>query len=469
MRRRPGRHFRTAPPESIIYGLILLAAVGASAATFAPGSALAQTTKDSAVNLRPVPGFQSEGLELGTVLSPILNPNTVQTLNSFKIRAGMKVMEEFDSNIFNLPENAISDRIFHLMPSIGLESDWERHAFSVNFAIDKGYYAQNTSQNFYDYILDTKGKIDVQDQSYLGLGYIHARQHQIGNAPLTAPTAFDPSNPFGPVVDNSNNQTIVYHQDVFALQPFFSTDPLIARVNIDGQRWSYVNNNNVDLGYQNFWEYAITPRIGYLAWEDTSLYIEPQYSQRIYDANQDLNGFNQNSREYQVLFGLTYDFADLTYLDIGIGVVHSTFTDPSFSPTTGPTFNISGIWNVTELLTLNAKLLQSNLATTDFETKQVAANSFSIGADWEARDNLYVNLTTSYIDAIYESVNQTVSGFTPAENRHDRTFSYSVGLTYYFLDYLTANATYMFTDRKSNIAGDQLTKRQWFVSVAAKI
>lgn len=449
--------------------MIVLAFVGVSAATFASRPALAQTTKQSAVNIRPVPGFQSEGLELGTMLSPMLNPDTVQTLNSFRVRAGLKVMEEFDDNIFNTAENGVADKIFHIMPSIGLESDWGRHSFSTNFSVDKGYYEENTSQNFYDYIFDTKARIDIQDESSLGLGYARTRQHVIGNAPLTAPTAFDPTNPFGPVVDNSNNATTVYYQDIFALQPVFSTDPLIARVNLDVQRWSYVTNNNVNLGYQNFWEYAITPRIGYQAWEDTSLYIEPQYSQRVYDANQDLNGFNQSSREYQVLFGLTYDFADVTYLDIGIGVVRSTFTDPAFAPTTGPTFNISGIWNVTELLTLNAKLLQSNLATTDFETKQVAANSFSLGADWEARDNLYLNLNAAYIDAVYESVNQTTSGFTPAENRRDRTFTYSVGLTYYFLDYLVANASYLFTDRKSNTAGDQLTKRQWFVSIAAKI
>lgn len=399
----------------------------------------------------------------------MLNPDTVQTLNSFKIRAGLKVMEEFDDNIFNQPDNGIADKIFHIMPSIGLESDWDRHAFSANFAVDKGYYERNTSQNFYDYIVDAKARIDVQDQSNLGLGYIHARQHQIGNAPLTAPNAFDPSNPFGPVVDTSNNQTIVYHQDIFALQPVFSTDPLIARVNIDGQRWSYVNNNNVDLGFQNFWQYAITPRVGYQAWEDTSLYIEPQYSQRIYDADQDQNGFNQNSREYQVMFGLTYDFADLTYVDIGVGVVHSTFTDPAFAPTTGPTFDISGIWNATELLTLNARLLQSNLATTDFETKQVATNFFSLGADWEARDNLYFNVTGTYIDAVYQSANQIQSGFAPTEQRHDKTWSYSVGLTYYFLDYFTANVSYLFTDRKSNIEADKLTKRQWFLSIAAKI
>lgn len=440
------------------------------AAFLAPGAALAQTTRQSAVNLRQVPGFQSEGLDLGTMLSSIVNPNTVQTLNSFRVRAGVKVMEEFDDNIFNMPDNGIADKIFHIMPSIGLESDWGRHSFSANFAVDKGYYEKNSSQDFYDYIIDSKARIDIQDESSLGLGYAHTRQHVIGNAPITAPNAFDPANPFGPVVDNSSNTTTVYHQDIFALQPVFSTDPLIAKINIDGQRWTYLKNNNRDVGYQNFWQYAITPRIGYQVWEDTSLYIEPQYSQRIYDADQDPNGFNQNSREYQVLFGLTYDFADITYLDIGIGVVHSTFTDPAFTPTTGPTFNISGIWNATELLTFNARLLQSNLATTDFETKQVATNSLSLGADWEVRDNLYFNLTGSYIDAVYQSANQTQTGtFTTAENRHDRTFTYSVGLTYYFLDYLTANASYLFTDRKSNFEGDKLTKRQWFVSIAAKI
>jgi hypothetical protein len=449
--------------------LAVLAFIGAGVAFLAPGAALAQTTRQSAVNLRQVPDFQSEGLDLGTVLSPILNPDTIQTLNSFQIHAGLKVMEEFDDNIFNTANDGIADKIFHIMPSIGLQSDWSRHAFSANFSVDKGYYEKNTAQNYYDYIIDAKARIDVQDESNLGLGYIHARQHQIGNAPLTAPSAFDPSNPFGPVVNTNNNGTVVYHQDIFALQPVFSTDPLIARINIDGQRWSYLTNNNVDLGYQNFWEYAITPRIGYQAWEDTSLYIEPQYSQRIYDANQDPNGFNQNSREYQVLFGLTYDFADITYLDVGIGVVHSTFADPAFSPTTGPTFDISGIWNATELLTLNARLLQSNLATTDFETKQVATNSFSLGADWEVRNNLYFNLTGTYVDSVYQSVSGTTTGFTTPENRHDRTFTYSVGLTYYFLDYLTANASYLFTDRKSNFEDDKLTKRQWFISVAAKI
>lgn len=439
--------------------------------TLAPDLAWAQTTKASAVGNRPIPGFESEGLELGTVLSPMLNPDTVQTLNSFRVHAGLKVMEEFNDNIFNQPDNGIADKIFHLMPSVSLESDWGRHAFSAAFSIDKGYYEENTSQNYYDYIVDVKGTLDIQDQSKLGLGYLHTRQHEIGNAPLTAPTAFDPSNPFGPVVDSSFNGTIVYHQDIFAIHPVFSTDPLIAKLNMDAQRWSY-QNTDIDLGFRNFWEYAITPRVGYQTWEDTSVYIEPQYLQRVYDSNQDQNGFNQNTRQYQVLFGLTYDFADVTYVDIGIGVVHSTFTDPAFSPSTGPTFDISGIWNATDLLTFNAKLLQSNLATTDFETKQVATNFFSLGADWQARDNLIVNVNGSYIDSVYDSAGLNSQGTfagEPATQRHDRTFSYTVGLTYYFLDYLTANVNYLFTDRKSNFEADKLTKRQWFVSVAAKI
>lgn len=433
----------------------------------APVPSHAQTAKQYAVSNR-APVFQSEGLELGRMLSPIVNRETAETLNSFRVRAGLGIQEEFDDNIFNTPDNGTADKVFHIMPSASLESDWSRHSLNLGFEMDRGYYEENTQENYNDYIISAKGRVDIQDQSSVALAYAHTRQHEIGNAPLVVPTAFSPTNPFGQVVDTGFGTT-VYHQDLFNVKPTFSTDPLIAWVDLAAQRWSYANKNGADLGFQNFWEYSIIPRIGYQTFEDTSLFIQPSYAQRIYDSEQNLNGFNDNSQEYQFLVGLTYDFTDLTYIEAGVGVVHSTFTDPAFKPTTGPAFDISGIWNATEFLTLSARALQSNLATTDFETKQVATNFFSLGADWEARDNLIVSLLGSYTDAVYEESELTASGFGAPIQRHDRTFGLSVGAKYMFTDYFTASVSYLLNDRKSNIEQGKLTKRQWFLTLAAKI
>ncbi|MFN0044264.1 MAG: outer membrane beta-barrel protein [Alphaproteobacteria bacterium] len=445
------------------------AVLGAPPPVAAQAVNLGGTARENQVTSRDRPDFEPLGLDFGTILAPFLGGYTSQTLNAITVRPRFEVVQEFNDNIFNQADRGVGDKIVHFKPALSLGSDFENHAITAFFDADRGRYYENRQENYTDYNVGTKTTIQVLDETSVTAGYTFSKKHEIGNAPLDPAVAARGGTAFGQIVTDRGVGITNFDQHLIELGAVLSQDPLILRVDTAARRSSYQPKLEIENEDRNIWQFQITPRIGYQFFEDTTFYIQPQYARRIYDAKFDRSGNNNNGREKQLLFGVTYDFSDLTFAEISGGVVHSQFDDRRFKPSTGFTFDATLIWNSTDLSTFTFRALRSNLATTDTETKTVATQHFSIGLDYEALDNLILTGVISYTNSEYLTDLPAFLNGVQLQNRTDDQFQYQAGLRYLIGPNISATANYTLLDRKANFRANKLTKNRWLFGLAAQL
>lgn len=431
-----------------------LAAVTACGVCLGAGApALSQTAKQSSVAARARPDYDPIGLQLGTLLSTVLGgpEEGYEALNSFLVLPKFAVEGEFTDNVFNAETKTVSDKIISFKPSFDITSDWVNHALAVSGEATVGRHFRANNENFEDYKGSVKGRLDVAAQSNVTAGITHERKHEKRGTPD------DPGVTFGPTIS---------FDTTFELDGEFSTEPLIARVESEAKRTDVLDNGSENNDDRDVWEFVIRPRLGYEFFEDTALFAQPGFTARVFDVKVDDDGFDRDSREYELLGGLTYDFSDVTYADIGVGLAHTRFDDPTFKPQTRVTFEGTSIWNVTDLVTItSATRRTSSVTVTRTQTSVISTMSFELAADWEARDNLLVNVGVGFSSSDFEGEEETDG----AEARQDNVFTFGVSARYLIGQNLFANAEYNLTRRDSNEVGSSFTTNRFLMRVGVQL
>ena len=418
----------------------------------ASAPALSQTAKQSAVATRARPDYDPIGLQLGTLLSIVLGgpEERYETLNSFLVFPKFAVEGEYTDNVFNTETETVSDKIISFKPSLNITSDWVNHALAVSGEATVGRHFKANNENFEDYKGSVEGRLDVAAQSNITAGITHERRHEGRGAPD------DPGVTFGPTVS---------FDTTFELEGEFSTDPLIARVESSAKRTDVLDNGTINNDDRDVWKFVVRPRLGYEFFEDTALFAQPGFTALVFDVRVDDDGFDRDSREYELLGGLTYDFSDVTYADIGVGVAHTRFDDPTFKPVTRFSLEGTSIWNVTELVTItSATRRESSVSVARTETSVISTMSFELAADWEARDNLLVNVGAVVSIADFEG--DETDG---TEARQDNVFTFRAAARYLIGQNLFASAEYILTRRDSNEAGSSFTTNRFLMRIGVQL
>jgi hypothetical protein len=420
--------------------------------------ALSQTAKQSSVTAQARPDYDPIGLQLGTLLSIAFGgpEEGYEALNSFLVFPKFAVESEYTDNVFNAETDKVSDKIISFKPSLNITSDWVNHALAVSGEATVGRHFKANNENFEDYKGSVKGRLDVAAQSNITAGITHERRHEGRGAPD------DPGVTFGPTVS---------FDTTFELDGEFSTDPLIARVESSAKRTDVLDNGSINNDDRDVWKLVIRPRLGYESFEDTALFVQPGFTAHVFDVKVDDDDINNDSQEYELLVGLTYDFGEVTFLDIAVGVAHTRFDDPAFKPITTPSFEETLIWNVTELVTITSKARRTSsfsVARNDptFLTRSSVTTtmSFQLAADWEARDNLLVNARAGVSSSDFEG--EETDG---TEARQDNEFTFGLSARYLIGQNVFASAEYSLTKRDSNEVGSSFTTNRFLMRLGVQL
>lgn len=431
-----------------------------AALPFAISVAQAQQAKPESVRGRARPEFAPIGMELGTMLSPLFLGHEFEVLQAFTAYPRLEGEFETDDNLFNQANEGVTDSLYRLKPSLNIASEWANHSLVVEMSGDIGRYFENKDENFEDARLRVSGGVDFLEEGRLNGGYSFLRGHEIGGAPTEVVTAG--TGPFGPEFnDNFEDATgsTVFYREIYELGLIASEDPVIARVNSTARYTDYLDTGTTDNDGRDRWEWVTVPRLGYQFWEDTSLFVQPRFTTRIFDSKIDSAGMRKDSSDYELLFGGNYDYSGVSYLDFGVGVIHSAFDEHDFSSVTGIGYNVTGLWNVTGLTTFTLRALRTNAASTDTQAKLVQTDNFSLTWDWEALDNLLVGATAGLSLARFLPDKTEFDSFgAPLDDRFDSTQTYRVTVDYFPNSYAFAGLSYVHTRRRSNREANELTK-----------
>jgi len=113
----------------------------------------------------------------------------------FQVLPFFAVEENYDDNIYRTSGSKESDFITRVRPGTLVQSDWNNHQIQLSALGDFGFYADNSSEDYQDYVVQAKGRLDIVRDTYLhGLvrhNHIHEERDSPNDAGGDEPTEID--------------------------------------------------------------------------------------------------------------------------------------------------------------------------------------------------------------------------------------------------------------------------------------
>jgi len=434
--------------QRLIRSTILVAALLALVVAVA-GEAWAQTARDESVSRRKRPDFEPLGLDLDRLL---VGPPTVSgrggrgagaAIGSFLVFPRIEFETIWDDNIFRTRQDPRHDWIFRLKPSVGITSDWDRHALSFSASAKVDRYARTGRENNEEYRADLSGVVDVtEDLRWL---------NKAGYARLVEPRGNinDPGPGLRPTKLNAYTAQTGLEYNGY---------PIFLRPTLDFRRLDYVNNGPVNNNDRDLNQYGARFRIGYQITTDSILFVEPGYNWRVYDHKIDDAGFRRDSQGYQILGGITWNVSDVTLVEVAIGYLSQEYEDKRLPRVSGVTAQGEIVWNASELVTLTG-LVRRSVEETDIPgISGVLATLFEAGVEYEFADNLF-------------AVGRVAWGHYDfgGSNRSDYIWQFGVGANYFLTRNFFGGINYDYTVRDSNQSGFDFRNNRVTLRIGAQL
>jgi hypothetical protein len=386
------------------------------AADFATAQEATTLQRGDTVLTRPRPELDPLGIRLG----------------SFLAYPQLTISETYSDNIFATENDRESDFITTVAPELSIESDWRNHALNFSTGLSKGFYADNTRQNFLDFYGQTDGRIDVTRNIGLTGGGGVARRNEDRSDPNDQggrdPTKFWDSNAFAGYEHRFGR----------------------FRTNVEGtfQRLAYedVSGNNgvgaVDNSDRDRNIYGGSGRLGYEFLPKYEAFVAIEGDRRVYDRTPDDNGRSRDSSGITPVAGVAYDFGGLLFGDVFAGWKDRRYDSSDEKNVNGPTFGGSLQWNATSLTTVTAVVAQDVLETTDRDASAYISTTGGLAVDHELLRNLLLNVNGSITNNDYEG-----------SSRNDYVYRAGAGLRYLMNRWFYVSGGYRFTRRSSDNSG----------------
>lgn len=410
-----------------------------AAAQSASGSDEPSALRESVRN-RSRPEYDAEGMNLGQLLfgnGREVDPDTglrlhTRVADSLVLRPAMRVEAEYDDNILDSATFKLSDAILRLKPRLELVSDWDNHELRAAAGLNVQRYRENDFENATLWDASLAGRLDVTeyDKVSLGLSIARTQERLTSQDLLTAGGQNLTVTSFYPIPLTTLVATAGWN---------YQADLFLSRLNAEARRLDY---QDVDAASNLFdrnqddrdrWEYQLTWRAGYEAFDDTILYLEPSANLRRYEITPDDAGFDRNSQGWRLLAGLQYNASAVSYVDAALGYQEQVYADDRLANLSGPTARLTLVWNPTDLLTLEAlverRLTEQILNNAGGQTTTLVA----LDADQELHYRTILSAGYQYqLDETED--NGQVPGYTQGTHR------FRLGVRHLFNEYVAAEA-----------------------------
>ncbi len=315
-------------------------------------------------------------------------------VGSFIIRPSIDVASEHTDNASLSQNNRISDVRAILRPAFSADSNWLRHAMSLNLSGEIGRHARMRSEDYLQFDAALLGRIDVRRNSVIdtALGY-NVSQEARNTAGGAAGSA---KRPF----------VYVYHGSMRATQRF-NRLAVSLRGSLD-----YSDYENNDRDYADL---SLTGRLAYEIAPGMSVYGEGSYSARRHDRRFDSAGTARNSDGVSGVLGTSFELGRHVRADAALGYIARDYEDGSLKDVSAFSASADLAWNITELTTLRAGVSTSVDETTIVNASANLVREVMFGVDHELLQNFIVGA-------------EFTLGSTRAVGNNDRDIVYSVDL-----------------------------------------
>ena len=411
-----------------------------------PGLQLAQgiTTYETRRRLRDQP---RRGETVADRPRPQYDP-LGQRIGSFVLFPELRVLEQYESNIYYTEDNEDDDFITRLQPRLTLQSDWNNHQLRLETGGDIGFYADHSEENFQDYYAGAAGRIDIRRSTQLRLETRYSHDHESRESPDDADAGS------GGQVADEPTQLDIYSAGASLRHVFGRINGTLGgtfdRISFDDP--DAVGGGTINEHDRDRDIYEGYVRVGYEIQPQYEAFVRGAYNKRVYDGLE--NGVDRDSDGYTMAVGLAVDFGGLVFGDFFAGYRYQNYDDPTLDSLSGFGGGADITWNVTKLTTITGSLQGDLRETTQTNASGRLVTTGELGIDHELRRNILLGANLRATRDDYEGINRT-----------DWIYGAGGDVTYLVNRYLRGSLGYEFRKRDAESTQDDFTNHIIFLRV----
>ncbi len=434
-----------------ILALVMTAGISVSA-TAQDGAAADQVVS---VYERTRDDYSAPGARTGSFLFyPTIEGGVNYTSNIYKTRDGRVVNSA--GTVTTVGE--IDDFIFQVKPGFNLTSDWTQNYFSFFANADIAKYADNGAEDYEDFNIGARGRIDVSRGTSINFGASYGDLHEDRGAP-----------------DNIGSAAEQTFYERFRANIGFVRDLSLVSLAING---NYLNLNyddsalvgggtlNNDDRDRERWEGSV--RLGYEIDQYYETFIKLTANRVEYDDSTEDGGPQRNSDGWEIVAGAAFDITGTSQGEIFGGYVKQNYDSDTLAATgdvSDFTFGASLLWNPSGLTSVRGAV---NRTVTETSVGQIVngVNSPAAGilgtlsslqVEHELQRNVLLKGTATYT---YQDFKGT--------GRNDDLFNASLGARYLMNRNFAIDTTYTFDYRETTEANQDYKAHIFMVNLRSQ-
>jgi hypothetical protein len=401
-----------------------------------PDEAVGESLGEDAFDQYILPYLDPDrGETVATRRRPELEPLGVR-LGGFVLRPAISAEEVFNTNIFATATNEEADFITRILPTLVLASDWTRHGLSLRVGAEAGFYAENSDEDYIDYLAGAEGRLDITgDASLTGSAdyrHLHEERGSPDDVAGVEPTEFD---------------TLLFTAGYGHRFGRFRARLAGVFEGLDFDDVEAIGGGTINNDDRDRIQAEGTARLGYEIVPNYEAFVQGSYNIRDYDASVDDAGFNRDSDGFGVVAGLTVDFGGITFGDFYVGYRQQDYDDPAFDTINGLDAGAALTWNVTPLTTVIGGVRRTVEETTSAGSGGYFGTEVSLSVDHELLRSLILGLDGRYVMRDYDGI-----------EREDDYFEIGGDVLYMLNRNIYLSAGYEYRDRSSSEAGEDYSQ-----------
>ena len=412
---------RVALAGTAVAGLAFAGAASAQIIASPDEAALARTgefARDQNISVldRPRPEYAPLGINAG----------------AFRIQPELDASLEYNSNIYAVPTNVVSDEIAHISPSLIATSTWSRNQLQFFGRGSFNEYFDHDSESTQNGAVGLNGRLDVSHDLGIAAGGTYEHDSESRTSP--------------------NSPVVSIHPIEYDLASAYIVGAMeLTRVRLsaryDFQSYMYQNGQLASGAslYQKSRDYDVsigTFRAEYAALPGTSV-----FANLVVNAQQNQNvrpglDISRTNSGYEVTVGSNFDLSHLIRGEVFVGYLDQTFDNRLYKEITGVSLRGYLQWFPTQLATVT---LSGTRIPVDSAIVGVGAyldSNISARLDYELLRNLLINASVTFENDDYSGV-----------SRHDDRNFETLGATYLMNRRVGLSLTYQ---HQQNSSGGQL-------------
>lgn len=356
-----------------------------------------------------------------------------------------------DDNIYAQRSGEVEDDVYTLSPSLLLQSDWQRHALSIEMGGDFDRYEDYSRENVDDYWLGLDGHYEITERTRLFGGLRHTRDHEDRYVAGT------------PGPDQQREPTRYDHEEAhLGLASELGGWRLRGGATFD--RYDFddataTSGTRIDNRDRRHDLVSLGMRAGYAINAEYEPFVQYATDQRRYAEPIDGTDFNRDSDGYRAAAGLRFTKPRQRMAgEVFLGTLRQRYDHAAFADVSKPYFGAQLAWRPDSVTDVDLYVDRSVEETTVSVDDRYAAGTLDTQYGFQVERKLTSQLSVighaAYIDSDYLSY-----------SRQDKVIDASAGLRYYFAPTLFVGGDLRVIDRSSDDPDGEYRRSQISLSL----